>query len=344
MSVDGKKTEATPADLAMMVLGYWTSMAIAVAAKLGVADLLTEGKKSSDEVAKITGTNSAYLYRLMRALASVGVFEELEGRVFALSPLGQFLRSDHPNSLRSFATMHGLEWHWRSWGKLGESVETGRPSIEIEYGKNLFEYLSSNPDALANFSKTMEELTSGSSAAIAAAYDFSKYSVIADVGGSQGELLFTILKSVPSAKGILFDLPDVVANAQKNLVAEKKPLLSRVTYEGGSFFETFPRTADICILKYILHDWDDDRSIQILKTFKKTSKPNSKIALVEQLLPPGPGPSRAKLVDLEMMAVTPGGRERTEDDFRKLFLAAGLKIDRIVPTGTPFFVIEGSSI
>jgi hypothetical protein len=309
-----------------------------VAAKLGIADLLKDSPKSCDELATATGTNAPSLYRVLRALASLGVFAETQPNHFTLTPLAACLQSDTPNSVRACVILQGEE-HYQAWGEFMHSVQTGGSSFEHIYGMNLFDYYAQNPESAKIFDESMTNLSVSQSATIAASYDFSSIQTLVDVAGGEGLLIASILKSNPTLKGVLFDRPHVIEKAKRFLEAEG--LLERCQLAAGNFFESVPEGGDAYILKYIIHDWDDERAIAILKQCHNVMPANGKILVAEQVIPPGNEPFMGKLLDLNMLAVLPGGRERTEAEYRALFEKAGFKLTRIVPTQDEMSIIEG---
>jgi len=332
--------QAMPPQLAVlqMATGYWVSQSIYVAAKLGIADLLKDSPKSCDELATATGTNAPSLYRLLRALASLGVFAETQLNHFSLTPLAACLQSDVPDSIRAYVILRGEE-QYRAWGDLLHGVQTGGSSFEHIYGMNLFDYYAQNPESAKIFDESMTNLSVSQSATIAASYDFSSIQTLVDVAGGEGLLIASILKSNPTLKGVLFDRPHVIERAKRFLEAEG--VLERCQLAAGNFFESVPEGGDAYILKYIIHDWDDERAIAILKQCHKVMPANGKILVAEQVIPPGNEPFMGKLLDLNMLAVLPGGRERTEAEYRALFEKAGFKLTRIVPTQDEMSIIEG---
>jgi hypothetical protein len=332
--------QAMPPQLAVlqMASGYWVSRSIYVAAKLGIADLLKDSPKSCDELATATGTHAPSLYRVLRALASLGVFAETQPNHFTLTPLAACLQSDVPGSFRACVIVLGEEYY-RAWGEFMHSVHTGGSSFEHIYGMNLFDYYAQNPESAKIFDESMTNLSAVESAAIAASYDFSSIQTLVDVAGGEGLLIASILKSNPTLKGVLFDLPHVIERAKRFLEAEG--LLERCQQAAGNFFESVPEGGDAYILKHIIHNWDDERAIGILKQCHKVMPANGKILVAEQVIPPGNEPFMGKLFDLHMLAVTSGGRERTEAEYRALFEKAGFKLTRIVPTQGDVSIIEG---
>ena len=309
-----------------------------MAAKLGIADLLKDSPKSCDELATATGTNAPSLYRVLRALASLGVFAETQPNHFTLTPLAACLQSDTPNSVRACVIMQG-EVNYQAWGEFMHSVQTGGSSFEHIYGMNLYEYLAQNPESAKIFDDAMTNLSVIQSAAIAASYDFSSIQTLVDIAGGQGLLIASILKSNPTLKGVLFDQPPVIERAKRFLEAEG--VLERCQLAAGNFFESVPEGGDAYILKYIIHDWDDERAIAILKQCHKVMPANGKILVAEQVIPPANEPFMGKLLDLQMLVMTDGGRERTEAEYRALFEKAGFKLTRIVPTQREVSIVEG---
>jgi ubiquinone/menaquinone biosynthesis C-methylase UbiE len=274
----------------------------------------------------------------LRALASLGVFAETELNHFTLTPLAACLQSDVPDSFRAFVIMLGEE-QYRAWGEFMHSVQTGDSSFEHIYGMNLFEYLAQNPESAKIFDESMTNASVVESAALAASYDFSSIQTLVDVAGGEGHLIASILKSNPTLKGVLFDQPYVIERAKRFLEAEG--VLERCHLAAGNFFESVPEGGDAYILKYIIHDWDDERAIAILKQCHKVMPDNGKLLVAEKVIPPGNQPFMGKFFDLHMLVMTPGGRERTEAEYRALFEKAGFKLTRIVPTQREVSIIEG---
>ena len=326
-------------DLLQLIVGKWVAQAVYVAAELGIADRLGDGARTSGDVARECRTNDDATYRLMRALSNIGVLEERDGRVFALTDMGQFLRAGVPGSMRGFARFVGYAPTWGPWGELLHSVRTGEPATEKVLGEGLFDYYAKHLDESAVFDEAMTSISSVEAAAVAGAFDFSGISTLADVGGGRGYLLATILGANPSLRGILFDLPHVVAGAAPLL--REQGVEARVHVEGGSFLETAPAGADAVIMKHILHDWNDDDSIRILRHCHRVLPRAGRVLVVEAVVPPPGEQGWAKLLDLEMLAITPRGRERTEGEYAELFAKGGFRMTRVVPTLSPVSVVEG---
>lgn len=329
-----------PPQLMMLQLvnGYWITQLIYAVAKLGVADLLKDGPLNCDKLASSTGTHARSLYRVMRALASVGIFAENEESDFTLTPLATFLRSDVPDSLRTFAIMSGEEVY-RAWGDILYSLRTGANAFEHLYGMNCFQYYAQNPQAGKIFDESMTNASIREITAIAKAYDFSKIQKLVDVGGGHGSLMVSILKSNPNLKGVLYDLPSVVEGA-KNLL-ENQGMSSRCEVVSGDFFKSVPARGDAYILKGVIHDWDDERAIAILKNCHQAMVESGLLLVTEMVIPPGNNPFVGKLLDMHMLIKAPGGCERTEVEYRILFERAGFKLTNIFPTQANVSVIEG---
>lgn len=321
-----------------MILGKWVAQAVSVAAKLGVADLLKDGPRDCDLLARANQVDADALYRLLRALAGVGVFVEVEDRRFGLTPAAEYLRSEVPGSMRAVAMMAGEDWTWRPWGDLYRSVKTGEPAFEGVFGVPPFDYLAENPAAASVFDEAMTGWSMQNSAAIAGAYDFSGIRTLMDVGGGHAYLLATILEANPTLRGILFDRAEVAEGAEERI--EAHGLADRCAVVAGDFFATIPDGADAIILKSVIHDWDDRQAIAILRNCARSVGPGGRVLVAEMIIPPGNDRHVGKLLDLEMLVMV-GGRERTEAEFRELLAAAGLRLARVVPTRSPTCVIEG---
>lgn len=320
-----------------MTSGYWISQSIYAAAKLGIADLLKDGAKNCEELATSTGTKARSLYRVMRALAQVGVFAEKQEGSFSLTPLSACLQSDIPGSVRALAILFGEE-QYKAWGDILHSVRTGESSFEHLFGMPVFEYYAKNPEAEKTFNAAMTSGSDAEKAAVTQTYDFSNIRKLVDIGGGQGSFISSILKANPTLQGVLFDLPSVVEGAPNVISAEG--VAERCEIVGGSFYESVPSGADAYILKHVLHDWDDETSLTILKNCHSAIDENGKLLVVEQIVPPGNEPALAKFMDVNMMMLHPGGCERTEAEYQALFEAAGFKLTKVIPTRAMVSVIE----
>jgi hypothetical protein len=319
--------------LARLISGYWYTQTVYVAAKLGLAELLRDDPRSAQELAQATGTNAGALYRLLRALASIGIFAEDQGR-FVLTPLAECLLDP---SMRALAIVRG-EFQYQAWGELLYSVQSGRSAFEKVYGKPIFDYFSEHPESGQLFDQAMTGVHGRETEAMLEAYDFTGIGTLADIGGGNGSVIRAILRRYPAMRGILFDLPSVVERTKATI--EAAGLQDRCQVVAGNFFEAVPPSADAYLLRHILHDWDDNKSLTVLRSCRRAMGQAGKLLVVEGVVPPGNQPSVSKLFDLAMM-VLPGGMERTEVEYRRLFEAAGWRLTRIVPTGTWVSVIEG---
>lgn len=328
--------DAPPDVIRRLLSGYWIAQAVSVAAQLGLADLVKNGPRAVPDLAKATGTHTRSLHRLLRTLASEGVFaEDAQGR-FGLTPLAECLRSDRPGSQYSVALMMGDE-HYRAWADLLYSVQTGRPAFDRIFGQPIFNYLAANPRAARVFDDAMTGIHGTETADMLDAYDFAGVATLADIGGGNGSTLAATLQRYPNLHGILFDRPDVVERAKANL--EAAGVAGRCTAVGGNFFEAVPSGGDVYLMRHIIHDWDDEQSLAILRNCRKVVPAAGKLLLVEAVIPPGNEPFFGKLLDLNMLVI-PGGLERTEAEYRELFTAAGFRLSRIVPTRSWVSVIE----
>lgn len=331
-------TEIAPhQQLDQMISGYWSSQAIYAAASLGIADLLTEGPQTAEQLATATETNAGALYRLLRALASIGIFAENEQHEFALTPLAEFLRSDVPGSKRALAMMTGDE-HFQAWGEILYSIRTGKTSFDKVFEKPFFEYLPEHPDKAQVFDQAMTGIHGRETDVILQAYDFSEMKTLLDIGGGNGSNITSILTKYPDMKGTLFDLPHVVERAQPHI--KQAGLSNRCDLIGGSFFESVPAGADAYFMRHIIHDWDDEKSLTILRNCHAAMPDHSKLLIVDSVIPAGNEPFAGKFLDLVMLLI-PGGKERTAEEFRSLFDEAGFELTRIVPTQSELSIIEG---
>lgn len=326
-----------PVTLLQMMTGYWVSQAVYVAAKLGIADLLADGPVSCDDLAAATHTHAPSLQRVLRALASVRVFSEVTPGHFALTPLAALLRSGTPDSMRSLAITYNEE-QYRTWGDLLHSVRTGEPAFEHQFGMGIFEYFAQNPEPARIFNEAMTAWTHQVADAVVGTYDFSPFATVVDVGGGHGTLLAAILRSNPATRGILFDLPHVVAGAEEFLTAAG--VADRCTRIGGDFFAAVPTGGGAYVLAQILHDWDDDRCVAILTRCREVMPDYGKLLVVELVLPPGGEPFFGKWLDLHMLVMA-GGRERTAAEYGKLLRAAGFELARVAPTLAGASIVEG---
>jgi hypothetical protein len=304
--------------------GAMAVQAIHVAAKFALADLVASGPKSIKELAEATHTHGSSLGRFLRALTSLGIFvEDTTGR-YGQTALSDTLRSDHPESMRPFAMMVGAHFFWKPLGALEETVRTGQPSFERVYGAPFFEYLAGHSDDAAVFNAAMSS-SPDYLAAIAGAYDFSRFERMVDVGGGHGLLLAGILSANPRLCGVLYDLPAVVAGAS---ALRQEPISQRCEIIGGDFFQGVPAGADAYLLKGIIHDWNDEAALKILKNCRRAIRPDGKLLVVEAVLTGSTDPATA-LMDMLMMVLT-SGRERTESEFQSLLQEAGFSMVQVI--------------
>lgn len=342
-SASAQQSSASPvsapeAVLTQLMLGSLAAQTIYVAAKLGIADLLADGPKSVEELATATSTHAPSLYRVLRAAASLNVFSEQENRVFALNPVAQPLLSNAPNSLRDIAIFMGEDWHWQVWGKTLYSVQTGKSAWAQMHGDDVFGYFGMNPEPAAIFNRAMSSLTALATKAVVEGYDFSDINTLVDIAGGHGRLLTDILEANPNMRGVLFDLPHVIESGRENVATSKAA--DRVEFVSGDFFISVPAGGDAYLMKHIIHDWDDERALTILRNIRKAMNPKGRVLLVESIIAEGNNQDFGKLMDIEML-VSPGGKERTAAEYTELFERAGLRLTRIVLTKSAYSVIEG---
>ncbi|MGE3314595.1 MAG: methyltransferase [Planctomycetaceae bacterium] len=337
MPTDSQQAPPPSTRLMQCITGHWVASAVHVVAKLGVADHLKDGAKSSDELAAQLDCHASSLFRVLRAMTCLGILQENRPKHFSLTEAGELLRSDHPESMRSMALFQGARPHWHGWGELHHSVKTGQPAFEHVHGMGFFDYCLATPEFGEHFNGAMTGMSAMAAGAVLAAYDFSGIRKLVDVGGGHGYLISRILEKYPELQGGLVDLPDVAEGAKSTLGA--LGLTSRCEVVGGSFFDSLP-PADAYIAKNIIHDWDDEHSRTILRNMRAAMEGNGRVILLEIVISPEVQGDVAMLIDLEMLHATRGGRERTEREFADLFEAAGLKLNRILSTETLYRVIE----
>ncbi|UCE65840.1 MAG: methyltransferase [Candidatus Zixiibacteriota bacterium] len=327
--------ESPPARLMKFIVGRWISKPIYVVAELGIADRLAEGPKSIQELAQESQTHAPFLYRTLRALASVGIFSENEERKFELTPMAELLKT---GAMRSMAQMFNSEWSDKAWGYFLDSLKTGETPFEKAHGMPVTDWLEKNPQAARVFNEANTIKAAVSHRAIVDAYDFSGVRTLTDVGGGTGLLTVEILTANPSMEGIILDLPSVIKETKE--IIRARGIESRCQAMECDFFNHMPSGSDTYLLSNILHDWPDDKCHRILTNCYKAMKADSKLLVMEMIIPPGNEPSVAKLLDLEML-VTTGGRERTEAEYKEIFELAGFKLTRLIPTEENVCIIEG---
>jgi hypothetical protein len=326
------------AQIVEVILAQMTSRLAFAAVSLKLPDLLAEGAKSAEELASATGTHAPALYRMMRTLSSMGFFSENAQHRFSLRPLGAVLKSGTPS--HAMALILGGEFVTRSMDHFLYSLQTGKPAFNQAFGKPAFDWLAEHPSSSSLFNQTMVGFHGMEPPAIAAAYDFSVFGTIADVGGSTGNLLTTILAQHAGPRGILFDMPHVVHEAPALIAG--RGLTDRVRIEAGSFFEGVPAGADAYVLSHVIHDWNHEQCMTILGNCKRVMNPGGKVLMVEMVLPEGDAPHPGKMLDMVMLAV-PGGEERTASQYGKLLDDAGFKMTRVVPTASLVSIVEAEA-
>jgi O-methyltransferase domain/Dimerisation domain len=325
------------AQLIQMGTASWVSAIVCAAAELGLADQLAKGPRSAAELAGTTGTHAPSLHRLMRTLASLGILTERDAQRFALTPLGEALKTGAPGAARSTLIAFCGQWFWRGWEEIVYSLQTGKTGFDKATGVPLFEYLRQHPDEASYFSEAMVGFHGDEPPAVAAAYDFSGFKTVVDVGGATGNLLAAILSRHATPRGVLFDRPYVVRDAPALLKA--RGVDERVTIEAGDFFETAPAGGDAYLLSHVIHDWTEERCLTILGNCRRVIKPNGRLLIVEMVLPPGDTPHPGKVLDIVML-VFPGGQERTEAEYASLLGKAGFRLSRVVPTASAVSIVE----
>jgi SAM-dependent methyltransferase len=323
-----------------MTSGHVIAQALYVVAELGIADLLSTGPRSSPELAETTGVHAPSLYRVLRTLASLGVFVEQVDQRFALTPLGETLRADVPGSVRAWALVNcGISW--RAYGELLYSVRTGQPGFDRAHGMTVFEYTARHPEAMAAFGKMMVDFHGEEVAAVAEAYSLSGAKSIVDVGGGFGNLLAAMLNANPNVRGTVFERPAVAEAAVQWL--HGAGLSHRTDVLEGDFFESVPSGGDVYVLSHVIHDWDEAHCLLLLGNCRRVLPPGGRLLIVETVLPGPNEPSPARLLDLIMLANAPRGQERTLQEYRDLLRGADYQLTRVVPTASRVSVIEATS-
>ncbi|HKX28986.1 MAG TPA: methyltransferase [Blastocatellia bacterium] len=338
ISFDMKPERPPENAILQLISGAVMQQALCVVTRLGVPDLVAERPQTAEELAGRTRTHAGALYRLLRALATAGVFAEVEDRTFSLTPSAELLCTGVPGSLRDLVIFMGEEWHWRIWADMLYSVETGQPAWKHVHGAEVFPWFSEHPEAHEIFNRAMTSFSYSSVSAVVDAYDFTEISTLIDIAGGHGALLTGILKSNPRLKGVLFDQPSVIDGASKML--QRAELQDRVELAAGDFFKSVPTGGDAYLMKFIIHDWDDERALKILHNIHRVIPRHGKLLLVEMVVPPGNRPHFSKIMDLQML-ISPGGLERTASEYEALFERAAFRLTRIIPTRSPLCIIEG---
>src|SRR4051812_9760594 len=318
--------------------GYIASTCVYLAVKLRIPDRLAEGPRSSADLARELNVHEDALYRVLRTLASLGLFEEKGSRTFANNLAASMLRSKTPGSMYDMALWMSDPFHFQVYAHALHSVQTGKPAVEKAFGVPVFEYFPKDREESEVFNNAMTMFSAMVIPAVLEVYDFDGIGTIVDIAGGHGRVLTSILQKHPSMRGVLFDLDHVLAGARPAI--ESLGLSDRCRTVSGDFFKSVPEGGDAYIMKHIIHDWDDDQAATILKNIRSAMNRGGRVILLESVVAPGNQPDFAKLIDLEMLLM-PGGRERTEQEFRDLFARAGFELTRITPTKSPLSVIEG---
>ena len=335
-----RKQTPLPSVMFNFICGRWVAQMIYVAAELKIADQLKDGPRTVDELARAAGAQAQPLYRMLRALASCGIFEETSGQRFKLTPLAATLRSDVPGSMRGMAVMTGSKYQVESWQQLLNGIRTSEAPFRKAHGMSCFEYLEKNPDDLRVFGEAMTNMSMTENPAVTAAYRFSRVRTVVDVGGGNGSFLYAILEANPGLRGIHFDQPSVSAWARQDAHRAAAGAAKRCEFEAGNFFESVPKGGDAYIMKRVLHDWSDEEAVKVLASCRAAMSPKGKVLVIEHVIRPGNAPDRGKLLDMQMFAL--GGRERTRGDFTALFKNAGLRLGRVIPTKSALSIVEAA--
>lgn len=332
-----QRTAPPAATMMEIILGAWVAQAVATAAELGIADVLADGPRSAEDIARRVGADPDAVRRLLRALVGIGVFRVRRDGRYDLTPLAATLRSDASLSMAGMARWVGSPEHREHWSHLTDAIRSGDPVVPLLRGKPTFQYLADEPHLGAIFNTAMTNLSEFAIAPVTMAYDFSGFNTIVDVGGGHGRLLAAILGTVPGARGVLFDLPEVVAGAPEAL--RQFGLDGRIQIDEGSFFDAVPPGGDVYLLKNVVHDWPEDDAVRILRNVRAATGACARLLLVEFVIPDHNRDFHGKWVDIEMLVVA-GARERTAAEYRRLLDRAGFRLDRIVETVAPLSIIE----
>jgi hypothetical protein len=336
-----RRTVPAPIAMMEMVMAAWTAQAIAAAANLGIADALANGPLSADQLGSAVDADADALSRLLRALITRGIFRQRRDGRYELTPLAATLRADADVSLNAWVQFLGSPQHREHWSHLPDAIRTGRAVVPALRGKPFFEYVVDEPEFGELFNGAMTSVSELAIPGVIAGYDFSRYATIVDVGGGHGRLLAAILDATPNSRGVLFDLPHVVAGAPA--VLEEHRVADRVRIAEGSFFDAVPDVGDAYVLKNIIHDWADDDAVRILRNVRKAAAAGKSVLLVEAVIPKHNREFPGKWVDLEMLVVA-GARERTAAEYGRLLSSAGFRMTRVVETASPFSVVEATAI
>jgi hypothetical protein len=334
---DKQSSQEAQSLVGQLLFGKQMTYCLSGVAPFGVADHMNATPMMLEEIAARTGAHAPSLYRVMRMLASMGLFKEEQGKRFALTPAGELLKSDAPGTMRYHAMMLGDEWTTRAYEHFTDCLRTGQNGVSKAYGQHLFDVLAERPEQSNTFQAAMTSSSTIEGTAVIGAYDFSGIKRLADLGGGRGTLLASILRRYPLMQGVLFDRAEIIAGVAKDQFAGCE---GRITIEGGSFFERVPDGCDAYIMKHIIHDWDDEHCRTILKLMRDKLPTDGRVFICEMVVTDEPGPTAAKILDIMMLVITMGGKERTKDEFAELLASSGLRLNRITPTDGPICVIE----
>lgn len=335
-------SEAGGQALVQMLTGAWTTQLVAAVARLGIPDRLAMAQpQSSEQIARAVGADIGALSRVMRALASIGVFADVGSGLYSLTSVGERLRSDHPESMRDFFLAETDDVHRRSWSALVDAIRTGLPQPAAVFGTTVFDYYARHGEEGQQFGRAMENISAMSAHGVLANYDFGSARLIIDVGGGNGSFVRAIVQQHRQPTGVVVDLPYMESQAVASI--EHDRLGNRCRFEAHDIFESVPAGGDIYLLRFILHDWNDDESARILKTLRAAMAPAGRVLIVEMLVPDTNEPGFVQLMDINMLVMT-GGRERTATEYGALCAAAGLRLVRTIATGTPFVVLEAEPV
>ena len=328
------------AQILQFITNFWSSRAVYVLAKLGIPDLLKSGPKTAEELASTTKMHAPSLYRVLRALASIGVVRSTGDERFALTPVSELLVTDAPGSLRWFTISELGQEHFPAWGNLMHSVKTGEIAFDNFFGVDIWKYFEQNPEDGATFQNSMSGVTAATNEQIRSLYDFSPFGTVVDIGGGHGGLITSVLQTNPKAKGILFDAPQVIEAARQKI--ETAGLAERCETVAGDFFKAVPAGGDLYMMKWIIHDWNDEQAITILRNCRSQMKSGGKLIIVDCVVPETDEPDFSKFFDLNMLVMT-GGKERTKKEFAQILSAAGFKLLRVIPTEVPTSIVEAEA-
>lgn len=321
-----------------MLMGLWSAQTVATAARLGIADALANSQpQESAKLARAVGADAAALARFLRTLVSLGVLSQPQTDTYELTAIGEALRSDTPGSLRDLLIAETDTPHWQAWGKLDESVRSGQPVVPRLFDMSIFEYYAAHPGERASFSRAMGNFSVMAAQGVMQSYDFSAARHVVDVGGANGDLLLAILQANPNMRGTVFDQPHVVEAARQAITDQGYD--ERCEARGGDFFQEVPPGGDLYLLKFILHDWQDHDALRILQNCRRAITQDGKLLVIEMVIPDDNRPSPSQLIDLNMLVMT-GGLERTANEYGALLSQAGFRLHRLIPTGSPYQLVE----